>query len=54
MLRFTDCNSVLVLDQKGSKARENGSAALSFSLIKAARRAYILLQLFSINLRFCD
>lgn len=38
----------------GSEAHKNGGAALPFSLIKAARRAGILLQLFSIYLRFRD
>ena len=41
-LRVTDCNSVLVLDQMGSEAHENGDAALPLSLVKPAHRAYVI------------
>ena len=39
ILQVSGCNSVLVLDQMGSKAHENGDAAVSLHRVEAAHRA---------------
>ena len=43
MLRFTDCNSVLVSGQMVSEAHETGSAAVSLHHYKAACRSNIII-----------